>query len=343
MATNKYFTKQTGGLEVAKTYSSHITGKTILITGVSPGGIGEATARAFAHGGASVIIATGRDKARVEELARQISAVYPSTKFRCVELDLASLRDVHRAANEILDDRSILKIDIVVTNAGSQFGNPERELTADGIETHLGTNHLGHFLLVKLLLPRLRAAAEVNPPGATRLVSVSSEASHFSPFRFSDWNFDCDKELPDNERPNWPVLTSMLGISETSKFNSYVAYGQSKTANALFAVHFNQLFSKEGIFAFVIHPGGVQSTAAKRATAAAPEEYKAAFRELLWKNIDQGSSTTLVAASDPGLNPVKGVWLEDNQLGHPVSWAVDEKKAEMLWKLSEEMIVEKLS
>ncbi|KAH8632645.1 hypothetical protein IG631_11279 [Alternaria alternata] len=91
MATNKSFTKQTGGLEVAKTYSSHITGKTILITGVSPGGIGEATARAFAHGGASIIIATGRDKARVEELARQISAVYPSTKFRCVELDLASL------------------------------------------------------------------------------------------------------------------------------------------------------------------------------------------------------------------------------------------------------------
>ncbi|KAH8632644.1 hypothetical protein IG631_11278 [Alternaria alternata] len=135
----------------------------------------------------------------------------------------------------------------------------------------------------------------------------------------------------------------MLGVSETSKFDPYVAYGQSKTANALFAVHFNELFFEEGIFAFVIHPGGVQSTAAKKTIAAAPEEQKAIFRELLWKSIDQGSSTTLVAASDPDLSPVKGVWLEDNQLGHPVSWAVDEKKAETLWKLSEEIIVEKLS
>ena len=89
MATNKSFAAETGGLEIAKAYSSQIIGKTVLITGVSPGGIGEATARAFAHGGASIIIATGRSKTRVESLTKEISADYPSTKFVNVVLDLA--------------------------------------------------------------------------------------------------------------------------------------------------------------------------------------------------------------------------------------------------------------
>ncbi|KAH8689740.1 retinol dehydrogenase 12 [Phaeosphaeriaceae sp. PMI808] len=334
MATNKSFTKEIGGLEIAEAYSPQITGKTILITGVSPGGIGEATARAFAHGGASLIIATGRSEARVEGLTKEISAEYPSTKFRNVVLDLASLQDVRRAANEILDDKSIEKIDILVNNAGSQFGNVERELTVDGIETHLAANHLGHFLLIKLLLPRLLAAAKVNPPGATRIIPVGSEAVKFSPFRFSNWNFDHDKELPDDERPNWNILTNMLRVPETTKFNPFIAYGQSKTAAALLAVHLNTLFAKEGIFAFSLHPGG--------GIAAVPEDQKALYEKLLWKSIDQGSSTTLVAATDPGLNPEKGVWLEDNQLVEPVEWAVDKEKAKRLWKLSEEIIAKKL-
>lgn len=338
MATNTSITKQTGGLEIAKTYSSQIAYKTVLITGVSVGGIGEATARAFAHGGASLIIATARNKARVEELARQISATYPSTKFRCVALDLSSLQDVRRAAIEIEEDKSIENIDIIVNNAGSQFESAERELTADGVEVHLATNHLGHFLLVKLLLPKLLAAARSNPPGATRLVTLSSVACQFSPFRFSDWNFDCDKDIPASERPNWPVLSNIVGVSETSKFNAFIAYGQSKTANALFAVHFSKLFSEKGIFAFTVNPGGVNSTAAKKTIAEAPEEQKATLREVLWKTTDQGSSTVLVAASDPQLSLANGVYLEDNQLGQPVSWAVDENKAEMLWKLSEDLI-----
>lgn len=342
MATNKSFTKETGGLEIAEVFSSQITGKTILITGVSPGGIGEATARAFAHGGASIIIATGRSKARVEDLTKEISAKHPSTKFHNVVLDLASLKDVRRAANEILNDKSIEKIDILVNNAGSQFGNAERELTVDGIETHLAANYLGHFLLTKLLLPRLLAAAKVDAPGATRIIPVGSEAARFSPFRFSNWNFDHDKEPPADEIPNWDILTNLLGVSKTTSFEPYVAYGQSKTAASLLAVHLNTLFAKEGIFAFSLHPGRVRSTAAIRTMAPMPEDQKAAFDKLLSKNIDQGSSTILVAATDPGLNPEKGVWLEDNQLAEPIEWAVDKKKAERLWQLSEEIIAEKL-
>ncbi|USP82566.1 uncharacterized protein yc1106_09840 [Curvularia clavata] len=342
MAISKSITKETGGLEIAEAYSSQITGKTVLITGVSPGGIGEATARAFAHGGVSIIIATGRSKARVEGLTKEISAKYPSTKFYNVVLDLASLKDVHRAANEILNNKSIEKIDILVNNAGNQFGNAERELTVDGIETHFSTNYLGHFLFTKLLLPRLLAAAKVNPPGATRIIPVSSEASQFSPFRFSDWNFDNDKELPADERPNWSLLTSLVGVAETTNFDAYVAYGQSKTAISLFAVHLNALFAKEGIFSFSLHPGRVRSAAVLSVIEHSPEDKKALYNTLFTKTIDQGSSTILVAASDPELNPEKGVWLDDNQLAEPVEWAVDKKKAERLWELSEQIIAEKL-
>ncbi|EUC40754.1 hypothetical protein COCMIDRAFT_107963 [Bipolaris oryzae ATCC 44560] len=337
MATSKSFTAETGGLEIAKAYSSQITGKTILITGVSPGGIGEATARAFAHGGASLIIATGRSKARVETLTKEISADYPSTKFVNIVLDLASLKDVERAANEILNDKSIEKIDILVENAGSQFGNTERALTVDGIETHLAANYLGHFLFTKMLLPRLLAAAKVNPPGATRIIPVGSEASTFSPFRFSDWNFDLDKEIPDDEKPNWDVITNAIGVPATDKFDAFVAYGQSKTAALLFAVHLNTLFAKEGIFSFSLHPGRVRSSAALAIIKDVP-----AYDKLFTKTIDQGSSTTLLAATDPGLNPEKGVWLEDNHLAEPVAWGVDKNKAERLWKLSEKIIAEKL-
>ncbi|USP74359.1 uncharacterized protein yc1106_01633 [Curvularia clavata] len=342
MATNKSFTKETGGLEIAKFHSSQIAGKTVLITGVSPGGIGEATARAFAHGGASTIIATGRSMARVEGLTKEIAAKYPSTKFYNIILDLASLKDVYRAANEILNNKSIEKIDILINNAGTQFGNAERELTVDGIETHLAANYLGHFLFTKLLLPRLLTAAKINPPGATRIISLSSEVTQFTPFRFSDWNFD-HKEVPADERPNWNAITSVVGIPEHTNFEAFVAYAQSKTATSLLAVHLNTLFAKkDGIFSFVVHPGGVMSTSGIRTIADAPENLKAMYAQILWKSIDQGSSTTLVAATDPELNPEKGVWLEDNQLGEPVEWAVDKKKAERLWKWSEEIVAEKL-
>ncbi|EMD87425.1 hypothetical protein COCC4DRAFT_133903 [Bipolaris maydis ATCC 48331] len=342
MTTSKSFTAETGGLEIAKAYSSQITGKTILITGVSPGGIGEATARAFAHGGASIVIATGRNKARVEGVTKELSVEYPSTKFLSVIFDLASLKDVRRAANEILGDKSIEKIDILVNNAGGMFESPERELTVDGIEMHLAANYLSHFLFTKLLLPRLLAAAKVNPPGATRIIPVGSEAINFSPFRFSDWNFDHDKKLAADERPNWDLLTNVTGIPETTEFNVFVAYGQSKTATALFTVQLNTLLAKEGIFAFSLHPGRVRSTAALGVVASLSEDQKELADKTFTKTIDQGSSTILMAATDPGLNPEKGVWLEDNQLAEPVAWAVDKEKAERLWKLSEEIIAEKL-
>ncbi|KAA8613696.1 FabG Dehydrogenase with different specificities related to short-chain alcohol dehydrogenase [Pyrenophora tritici-repentis] len=343
MASNAGFNKETGGLEVAKTYSSLLAGKTVLITGVSPGGIGEAIARSFAHGGASLIIATGRSRTRVEETTRQIATEYPSTQFLNVVLNLVSLQSVRQAANEILGESLVKEIHIVVTNAGGLFNSTERQLTIDGLEIHFGTNHLGHFLLVQLLLPKLLAAAKRNPYGATRIVAISSFASYFSPFRFSDYNFDGDRKLPIDEKPDWLAVAKYFDSTavETDRFSPILAYGQSKTANVLFVVQLNRLLSKQGIYAFAIHPGAVYSTGGKHGLATMPESVRTLVAEVMTKDIDQGSATALVAALDPSLSPEKGVWLSDCQLAEPAEWAVNEEKAERLWKLSEEL-VEKL-
>ena len=343
MASNADFNKETGGLEVAKTYSSLLAGKTVLITGVSPGGLGEAIARSFAHGGASLIIATGRSRTRVEETTRQIAAEYPSTQFLNVVLDLASLQSVRQAANEILKDSLVREIHIVVTNAGGMFKSTERELTVDALEIHFGTNHLGHFLLIQLLLPKLLAAAKRNNYGATRIVAISSVASFFSPFRFSDYHFNGDKKLPIDEKPDWRAAARYFNSDavETDGFSPLLAYGQSKTANVLFVVQLNRLLSKQGIYAFAVHPGGVRSTGWKKGLATLPKHAVPLVEKIMTKDINQGSATALVAALDPGLCPDKGVWLDDCQLAEPAQWAVNEEKAERLWKLSEEL-VEKL-
>jgi NAD(P)-dependent dehydrogenase (short-subunit alcohol dehydrogenase family) len=171
MTSNPAYTEETSGLEVAAAYSAQASGKTILITGVSKGGIGEATARAFAHGGAHTIIITGRDDERLNAVSETLSSDYPKTKFRSLRLDLDSLAAVRQSTLEILSDTSVEKIDIIVTNAGFNAFAGDRKLSIDGYERHFAVNHLAHFLLVTKLLPKLRLAAEkTETHGLTRVI-----------------------------------------------------------------------------------------------------------------------------------------------------------------------------
>ncbi|KAH7349220.1 retinol dehydrogenase 12 [Pyrenochaeta sp. MPI-SDFR-AT-0127] len=340
MASNSSFDDKTSALEVARTYASQAQDKIVLITGVSQDGIGEAIARAFAHGGASTIIITGRDDTRLSSITDALSTDYPSVKIRPHKLDLTSLHATRRSAHEILEDDTVPKIDIVVANAGGTFHGP-RTLTPDGLESHLGINHLGHFLFVTALLPKLRLAAQKSVPGDTRVVMMSSLATLVSPFRFADYNFD-GKSLAEDEAPNWAILKQLLGLEEHEGFDAEVAYGQSKTANVLFAVHWNALFSSEGMYAFAVHPGGVQSRAVKKVLGSMTKEQKANIKIPFDKDIYQGAATPLIAALDRGLTPEKGVFLNDCQVMEAPPYAVSQEKAQKLWKLSEDIIAEKL-
>jgi NAD(P)-dependent dehydrogenase (short-subunit alcohol dehydrogenase family) len=137
-------------------------------------------------------------------------------------------------------------------------------------------------------------------------------------------------------------MKEIFGFEEHEGYSAWIAYGQSKTANVLFAVHWNTLFSHEGIFAFALHPGGVKTRATDEVTDMMAKEQKAKLPDPFEKTIDQGAATALVAALDRELTPEKGVFLNDCQVTDVPPYADSKDKAQKLWKLSENLVAEKL-
>src|ERR1700741_969012 len=200
-----------------------LRGKRILVTGVSAG-LGVETARALTAHGAQVVGAV-RDlvkaKAATETVRRDADA--NDGMFELVELDLANLKSVRACADGLLAKGE--PFDVIIANAGvmaTPFGR-----TADGFETQFGTNHLGHFVLVNRIAPLLRAGG--------RLISLSSAGHRFA---------NVDREDPNFER---------------TPYEPFVAYGRSKTANALFAVAFDERHRDSGERAAAGHPGGIHT------------------------------------------------------------------------------------
>lgn len=221
------------------------------MTGVSPKGIGSATVLNLASQSPGLLILASRTKARLEEVATQISVKYPSTRVEIVILDLGSQKAIRQAAADVavLTD----KLDILVNNAGIVVTS--RQATPEGIEQQFGTNHIGPFLFTNLLLPLLRKAAESNPPGATRVVSLTSAGHRLSPIRFSDYNYE-GKPVPPEEDHVKP-LAGAFGKCAPDGYNGIVTYAQSKTANILFTVSLQKHLAKSGIAAYVLHPGSM--------------------------------------------------------------------------------------
>ncbi|KAH6845838.1 hypothetical protein B0I37DRAFT_193064 [Chaetomium sp. MPI-CAGE-AT-0009] len=335
MTSHSEFGERTPGSEVAKVFAGQIRGKTILVTGVSPKGIGSTTVLNLASQSPNLLILASRTKARLEEVATQISAKYPSTRVEIVILDLGSQKKIRQAAAEVaaLTD----KLDILINNAGIVVTS--RQATPEGIEQQFGTNHIGPFLFTNLLLPLLRKAAESNPAGATRVVSLTSAGHRLSPIRFSDYNFE-GKPVPPEEDHVKP-LAGAFGKCAPDGYNGIVTYAQSKTANILFTVSLQKHLSKSGISAYVLHPGSIETDLSRdQDDELAAQFYKVAS---YWKTPDEGSSTTLVAALDPALNEINGLYLSDCQFTKPAPHASDPVAADRLWSLSEELVGEKFS
>src|ERR1700726_3389725 len=176
-----------------------LTGKRVLVTGVSAG-LGVESARALAAHGAEVIGAA-RDLSKAQAATEQVRAqATGGGSLRLVQLDLASLDSVRRCADGLLAAGE--SFDVIIANAGVMAC--PKGTTVDGFETQFGTNHLGHFVLVNRIASLLKAGS--------RLVNLSSPGHRFSDVDLDDPNFD---RTPSAE---------------------FVAYGRSKTANALCAV-----------------------------------------------------------------------------------------------------------
>jgi len=200
----------------------NLSGKRILVTGVSAG-LGVETARVLASHGALVVgAARDLDKAR-----KATEVVLADAKngggLELVELDLASLKSVRACADALVAAGK--PFDLVICNAGV-MACPKGK-TSDGFETQFGTNHLGHFVLVNRI-------ASLFAPGS-RLVNLSSSGHRFSDVNLADPNFD------------------------HTHYTEFGAYGRSKTANVLFAVEFDRRHKANGIRATAVHPGGIQT------------------------------------------------------------------------------------
>ncbi|KAI1263347.1 NAD(P)-binding protein [Xylariaceae sp. FL1019] len=353
--TYSEFGADTEALEVAKAFAKGIAGKTILVTGVNPKGIGFTAAQAFASQSPAQLIVAGRTESKLNEAIKLIKADYPDVEYRTLIVDLGSQKSVRTAAADILAKDDIPAIDIIV-NGAAVMGIDERTLSEDGVELHFATNHIGHWLLSCLLMPKLMKAARANPKGATRIVNVSAHSPTTGVIRFSDINFDkMNGDLPTEEQPVYQQV-EFWGYQDVQnkKYTGIQGYCQSKVANLLFGIEANKrLYEKHGILTLGVHPGIIRGTELSRNF---PAENAAVIEESLksgavpTKSMGAGSSTSLVAALDPKLGVAEakngqenyGAYMADcqiNEAAHPR--AVSSSEAEKLWKLSEDLVQEK--
>ena len=304
-----------------------LKGKRILVTGVSAG-LGVETARALVAHGANVVGAA-RDLEKAKRATAEVSnaAAKSGGSFEVIELDLASLKSVHAAADKLVADGRLF--DVIIANAGV-MATPLGK-TEDGFETQFGTNHLGHFVFVN------RIAKLIKDGG--RLVNLSSSGHRFSNVDLNDPNF------------------------ETTPYEPFLAYGRSKTANILFAVEFDRRHRERGVRATAVHPGGIATELARYMPDGAIEawfqqiqEQRAAAGEppFEFKSISEGAATSVWAGVVSSADEVGGKYCEDCQVGELIpadsqvgvisrgvrAYALDPEKAKALWQKSEEMVGE---
>lgn len=177
--SNVNFGFETTAEEVVSAYAAYVKGKTILITGVTPNGLGIYTAKALAaHDPALLVLAT-RSQSTLDVAVAEINSV-SSCAVKTVLIDLSSMNSVRTAAEEVNSWSDVPAIDIMINNAGimsTPWGKTE-----DGIEQQFATNHLGHFLFANLIMAKIIASKG-------RIITVSSGAHLYGPVRFDDYNF----------------------------------------------------------------------------------------------------------------------------------------------------------
>jgi NAD(P)-dependent dehydrogenase (short-subunit alcohol dehydrogenase family) len=241
-----------------------LTGKRAIVTGGSSG-IGIETARALAAAGADVTLAV-RNAEAGRNVAEDITATTGNADLRVAELDLAVPRSIAAFVGGWTGP-----LDVLVNNAGV-MAIPDLQLTPEGWELQFATNHLGHFALAVGLHDALAKAS-----AGARIVSLSSRGHLRSPVVFEDINFA--------SRPYEPL----------------VAYGQSKTANVLFAVEASRRWADEGVTANAVHPGAVATTNLSRHVDPDELERIKAAGVYQYKSVEQGAATSVLVATSPEL------------------------------------------
>ncbi|OPG09316.1 SDR family NAD(P)-dependent oxidoreductase [Microbispora sp. GKU 823] len=309
--TNRITTPFTGQSTAAEVLEGvDLRGRRAVVTG-GASGIGVETARALAAAGAEVTLAV-RDLDAGKRTAEDIAATTEGAAVLVAPLDLADRASVAAFAAAWEGPLHIL-----VNNAGV-MACPETR-TPEGWELQFATNHLGHFALAVGLHPALAAA------GGARVVSVSSSAHLRSPVVFDDIHF--------RERP----------------YDPWLAYGQSKTANVLFAVEAARRWAGDGIAVNALMPGGIRTALQRHVTEEELERLRAQAGGggITWKTVEQGAATSVLVAASPLLEDVSGRYFEDCQEAEPnregtrrgvAAYALDPEAATLLWQVSADLL-----
>ncbi|MBO6506468.1 MAG: SDR family NAD(P)-dependent oxidoreductase [Kordiimonadaceae bacterium] len=280
-------------------------------------GLGLETVRALVRAGAHVTV-----PARRPDVAAEAVAEFGS-QARVAKLDLSDVASATAFGADFVEDGQPL--DILINNAGI-MACPETRV-GPGWELQFATNHLGHFAMTKALLPALLKSA------APRVVSLSSAAHKRSDILWDDVHF------------------------ENGTYEKWTAYGQAKTANALFALGLHQRYAGEGLLATSVHPGGIMTPLQRHL----PNEEMMAFgwtdengklteqAAKIFKTPAGGAATSIWCATSSLLEGHGGVYCEDCDVAdlqteesprfvHVAPWAVNDESAAKLWDMTEGML-----
>ncbi|MFD5249579.1 SDR family NAD(P)-dependent oxidoreductase [Amycolatopsis sp. NPDC058340] len=230
------------------------------------------------------------------------------------DLDLADLASVEAFARRFLGTGR--PIDVLIANAGIMAA-PERRV-GPGWESHFAICHLGHHALVNRLWPALKAG------GGARVVTVASSGHHSSAMRWDDVQFE-------------------------RGYDRWLAYGQAKTANVLFAVQLDKLGAEHGIRAFSLHPGAILTPLQRHLRREEMVERgwideHGNQADPDFKSPEQGAATQVWAATSPRLDGLGGLYCEDCDVAEIAAeegewvgvrpYAIDPGEAERLWEYS---------
>ncbi|XP_072748734.1 retinol dehydrogenase 11-like isoform X1 [Anoplolepis gracilipes] len=297
------------------TSNAPLDGKTVVITGANSG-IGKETARDFYGRGARVILAC-RNMKKADQAVKDIKNNPPSRikeneyqsiagQLAIYSLDLSSLESVRKCAKNLLAKEAA--IHILVNNAGVSMYPYEK--TEDGIEMTLQTNHLGHFLLTLLLLPKMQSSS----PGC-RIVNVSSITHIWGDIHFDDINLE-------------------------KSYSPSKGYMQSKLANILFTKELARRLKNAnigGINVYSLHPGLIPTEITRHANSTIFFGAGFIYNFLTWlfcQNIEEGAQTTIYCSVDEKTASETGLYYSNCTVANPQEKANNDQYAKNLWDVS---------
>jgi len=274
--------------------------KTVLITG-GTGGIGRAAAIGLASMGARVGI-TGRDRARAEVAAAEITRASGNPAVDVFVADLSSQAEVRQLAAEVL--AAYPRLDVLLNNVGGFWAH--RHVTVDGLERTFALNHLAPFLLTDLLLDRLVASAPA------RVVTVSSGAQAMGKIDFDD----------------------LMG---ERRYSGQRAYNQSKLANVMFTYELAGRLQGTGVTANALHPGMTNTGFSAEDPARAFAPLVAILRPFM-RSPERGADTAVYLASSPEVEGVTGRYFSDRKARKSSKSSYDGATTARLWDVSDELV-----